>query len=132
MRGRSTEKWELVFRGEWEREDPITVQEMRTLGILGRHLSRARGAWDQRYLVLMDSLGSIGPHEKGRSGVFAMLVHLRKLCVISLVTGIRFVLRWVPSKFNFADGPSRGGAVGVAPSTLAEKDDSERWDVLLA
>jgi len=132
MRWRSTEKWELVFRGEWEREDPITVQEMRTLGLLGRHLSRARGAWDQRYLVLMDSLGSIGAHEKGRSGVFAMLVHLRKLCVISLVTGIRFVLRWVPSKFNFADGPSRGGAVGVAPSTLAEKDDSERWDVLLA
>ena len=127
---RDVSRWGTVFRGKWAKEEPITWQELRTLGLLGRHLSRVRGAWHQRYLVLMDSLSSIGAFEKGRTGVYPMLIQCRRLCAIGLTTGIRFVLRWTPGKWNYADGPSRGFPCGVAPSTLQEKDLG--WNLLEA
>ena len=42
------------------------------------------------------------------------------MLMLTICTGIRLVLRFVPSHWNFADGPSRGGAVGVDPETAAK------------
>jgi len=125
---RSVSQWETVFRGEWAREEPITVQEVRTLGLLSRHLSRAQGSWGSRFLVLMDSMGSIGCHEKGRSGSFPMLLQCRRLAAAALALGIRFILRWVPTHWNFADGPSRGGPCGVDKSS-AGREEVAPWAV---
>ncbi len=85
-------------------------------------------AWHKRYRVMMDSIASIGARAKGRSGIYAMLLQCRRLAAIALATGIRFVLRWTPGAWNFADGPSRGEACGVAKGTLCEKQAP--WDLV--
>ncbi len=117
MPWREESRWQTVVRGTWGKEEPITWQELRTLGLLGRHL-----------LVLMDSMAAIGAHEKGRSGIFAMLLQCRRLAAVAMAAGVRFVLRWTPGRWNFAGGPSRGEACGAAKSTRLEKEAP--WDLI--
>lgn len=117
---RDPTEWALSFKGTWDREEPITQQEVRTVGLLARHLARAKSNWGLRLLVLVDSMASIGALSKGRSSIYGILLQCRCFCAISMVTGIRFTLRWCSTLFNYADGPSRGFPVGLAPETAAK------------
>ena len=81
-----------------------------------RHLSRSSRAWEQRYLVFTDSLVCLGARGKGRSSSPPLLRLCRRLAAIRVACGIRIALRWVPSGWNVADGPSRGCAVGEHPA----------------
>ena len=40
------------------------------------------------------------------------------MACFQLAFGMRVVPRWVPTKRNHADGPSRGHNLGMAPETL--------------
>lgn len=62
---------------------------------------------DRRVLVATDNLAGLGVICKGRSSRREMLQAARQLGAISLAYGTRFYMRWVPSKRNWADGPSR-------------------------
>ena len=115
---REEARWALTFRGTWEREEAISVLEMRTATLLARHLSRSGANWGRRFLVLLDSISALGACMKGRSSSPPMLAGCRTLLAVHLSTGIRLLGRWCPSEWNFADGPSRGGPVGVAAETL--------------
>ena len=75
-------------------------------------------AWDRRVLVLVDSLVTLGAMRKMRSRAYGLQRQVLAVAMVSLSTGIRLVLRWVPSAWNPADGPSRGGPVGAAPETV--------------
>jgi len=74
--------------------------------------------------VLVDSLVALGALRKMRSGAKALLRQLLPIGMIALALGIRFLPRWIRSKYNPADGPSRGCRVGPAPET-ADKDSSD-------
>ena len=62
--------------------------------------------------MLCDSQVSIGAIRKMRSSSYPLLRQLRSIAGIFFATGIRLVMRWIPSRQNPADGPSRGVAIG--------------------
>ena len=76
--------------------------------------------------MLVDSMVAIGCLSKGRSSVRALLRLCRQAASVGLACGLRFLLRYVPSEWNVADGPSRGLGLGVAPETALAHQDREQ------
>ena len=113
----SLPRWRLVFKGRWERMEHINVLEFRTMVNVARYLARSATCWDTKYLVLTDSLVALGVLGKGRSSRPSLLALCRRLATMRMILGIRLYARHVVSEMNFADGPSRGFPVGVAPET---------------
>jgi hypothetical protein len=111
-------RWRLTFAGTFSREEGIATQEMRTITLTARHLARNRDDWNKKHLLFTDSQSALGAACKGRSSNFPLLRLCRRLCAISLCLGVVLRIRWVPSEWNWADGPSRGEGVGVALETL--------------
>jgi len=95
--------------------------------MLSKHLSRASTSWDQKVLVLVDSLVALGAVRKMRSSSISLLRQLLPIGMAALTLGVRLEPRWIRSRFNPADGPSRGQPVGPAPET-ADKDDDDDDD----
>ena len=112
------EDWRLLFKSQWKFEEHQNVLEMRALVMLARHLARSARSWDQRYLVFTDSLVCLGALGKGRSSSPALLRLCRKFAAVRIGCGIRLLLRWVPTAWNVADGPSRGAALGEHPEDV--------------
>ena len=100
-------RWSEVFRMRWKRTEPSNVVEFRTIVALLKHLARTKAAFNRRVLVVTDNLAALSVICKGRSSRRSMLGSARKLASLCLSTGIRLVMRWVPSGRNWADGPSR-------------------------
>ena len=67
---------------------------------------------------------TLGCLRKMRSGSAALQRQVLAVAMVSLATGIQPLLRWLPSAWNLADGPSRGAPVGPAPETV-QKHASE-------
>ena len=111
------ERWRLLFRGKWQVQEHNNILEARGILAMLRHLSRNRGAWHTRVLILTDSMVSLGSLGKGRSSAEGLLRVCRSCAAVELALGIRIYLRYVPSELNMADGPSRGLGVGVAAET---------------
>ena len=116
-------RWHLVFEGRWKEPEHNNILEARAALAALRHASRVRENWGTRVLFFTDSLVTLGAFSKGRSSVHALLQLCRRVAAISLATGIRPAWRYVPSELNFADGPSRQEAVGVAIDTV----QAHRW-----
>ena len=113
--------WRLVLKSRWKFEEHQNVLELRTLVLLARRLSRSSRSWDRRFLCFTDSLVSLGALGKGRSSSPALLGLCRRFAAIRAACGVRILLRWVPSGWNVADGPSRGAGVGDHPADGDEK-----------
>ena len=107
--------WHLVFSSTWGHQEHQNVLELRTILNLARHLSRTKASWGHRFLVLTDSLVSLGALSKGRSSSPSLLRLLRRWAAIRMALGISLALRWVPTHRNLADGPSRGANIGEHP-----------------
>ena len=113
----SRERWSLVVKGQWKREEHNNVTEARGVAAVVRHLSRSSRSWGKRILIFTDSLVALGCLSKGRSSAPSLLSVCRIVAAGCLVLRLRLYLRWVPSELNYADWPSRGGPVGVEPKT---------------
>eukprot|EP00959_Pyramimonas_sp_CCMP1952_P110517 2312169-Pyramimonas_sp.AAC.1 len=59
-------------------------------------------------LVLGDSLASVSAASRMRAHSRTMLGIMRRIGALSLESGSSFCIRWIPSEYNVADGPSRG------------------------
>ena len=116
-------RWKLTFSGRWTDREHISVLEARTVLLLARHLCRSRRTCQTRVLVLLDSMAALGCLSKGRSAVRPLLHLCRQLAGLTLFVGLRLWLRYIPSEWNPADGPSRGGRVGAASETVAAHKD---------
>ena len=101
-------RWRTLLRGLWDSEEHINIQEVRTLTMLDRRLGRDRRNWDTRHLCFSDSLVSVGAMRKGRSSSVPLLRLLRRSAACFFAYGLDLCLRWVPTKQNWADYPSRG------------------------
>ena len=103
----STERWRTLWCAPFDYKDTIHVLEAR--GILGAVKHRSRDQWKHgsRVLILNDNLGVVLAISKGRCADYGLLRIIRRIAAHSLATGIRFIVRWVPSELNIADGPSR-------------------------
>ena len=142
----------------WERTGWVTVHASRVLGthnILAlegealhrafKHALRSLRVHGRRVLFLVDNLPLAMAVAKGRAKSPLLTRVLLKISALSLATGTRMVVRWIPSEFNAADDPSRGKdgffaspAVGSAdpldaelpegPPGLADVDDGDAED----
>ena len=101
------ERWSEVFRMRWARKEASNVIELRVITALLLHLARAASSMHKRFLILTDNLAALAVLMRGRTSARSMRGASRKAAAVSLSSGLRFVLRWVPSGRNWADGPSR-------------------------
>jgi hypothetical protein len=61
-----------------------------------------------RQLVLVDSSVVFGAMSKGRSSCQPLLRRCRRWAAMSVVLNSQIIMKWLPSGWNPADGPSRG------------------------
>lgn len=119
-RWNDSSRFQEVFRCAWDRREPSNVVEtMMVVGALKR-LARDPMCWGMRVVIASDNLCCIGILSKGRSSRTRMLMLARQAAALQLSTGIRVVMRWVPSERNWADGPSRGQSIGYFDQKLGE------------
>jgi len=107
----------------WERAGWTTVHASRVMGthnILAlegealhrafKHALRSLRTHGRRVLFLVDNLPLAMAMAKGRAKSPLLTRVLLKMAALSLASGTRAVVRWIPSEFNAADDPSRGKA----------------------
>jgi hypothetical protein len=114
-------RWRRVALTRWGRKEHINILEARAWLLGVRHCSRSPGRRGLRVLYLVDSLVVLGAVGKGRSSCFALNQILRRAASHSLLWGTKVMMRWIPTWMNPADGPSRGGRIGVIPSSKFQK-----------
>ena len=122
-------RWRLALKGEWIYSEHNNIQEARTIVLSLKHVCRSQESWDRRLLVISDSLVAIGVLSKGRSSRRALLRQARIAAAYLLGFGLRLVLRYTPSKRNWADGPSRQQSIGVAKKLKGRRLRVPGWDV---
>ena len=105
---------------EWEKEEHQNILECRAAVAIRRRMARAPVHWRARVLIITDSLVTLGCMAKGRSSSRPLLHLCRQAAAVRLVSGVRPFFRWVSSPNNVADGPLRGGPLGVDKGTVGK------------
>jgi hypothetical protein len=108
-------RWKEAFRWSWDHPEHINVLEAKCLLAALRHKTRRSSSWGKRHLFFTDSQVTLGSLSKGRSSRPGMNWVCRVSAGLSLGFDLRLYIRWVPTKRNLADGPSRGFGIGPAP-----------------
>lgn len=99
--------WKAVISHPWRDSEHISVLEMRALATAARWAANQAPSGPHKILFLCDSAAVIGAASKGRSSAFSFTPPLRRFAAVCLCFLSVPVLRWVPSDYNPADGPSR-------------------------
>ena len=99
--------WHEVWSTQIFFKEPVHLIEARSvLGTL-RHFCKDSRKHGRRLAVLNDNMGVVLAVSKGRCHDYRLLRILRRMSALSLSTGVRLHLRWVPSELNVADEGSR-------------------------
>ena len=99
--------WQIAWSMPWRFQDNILHTEALALCWSVEHALRANRNFGRRILFLSDNLPLTLGVCKGRAKSSFLTKPLRKICALSLATGSKFHVRWVPSEWNVADKPSR-------------------------
>ena len=110
---RSKERFQECFRTTWSWTEPSNIVEARTIALAVQGLARSTKNWGKRLLLATDNLAALGALGKGRSSSMPLKMICKKMAAYLMATGMKLYLRWVPSVFNFADGPSRGWNIRI-------------------
>ena len=106
------DRWEVVYSTRWRHQEPSNIVEtVNTIGCI-KHLGRDTSNWEHRVVIATDNLASLGALGKGRSSSRRMLGLTRQAAVYVLAYGLKILYRFVPSRRNWADGPSRQKSLG--------------------
>lgn len=99
--------WKVARSGRWRSPAPrhITVGEARA-GLMALHWLSGR-VRDSLVIVCGDNQPCLGAFAKGRSSTWDVNVICRKICALSLATGILPRWLWLASEHNPSDRPSR-------------------------
>ena len=110
--------WAVTGRHQWRRPLTLPVAEARASLNAVKHVIRTQANWGMKHLLLSDSMTAVCALSRGRAQGF----ELRRVCqqfgAIPLVTRCSFSLRWIPSEWNPADGPSRGSWTASQPKQI--------------
>lgn len=101
------EKWKTLWNSEIHFKEPVHLIEARSILGAVRHRSRDHYRHGHRILIFNDNLGVVLACQKGRCSSYPLLRIIRRIAAHSLAAGLKIYVRWVPSEFNVADGPSR-------------------------
>lgn len=100
--------WSTIVSTPWrEHDEHINSLELRALSTAVRWALKSPSSIASRLLVFSDSQVAVFSSNKGRSSSHLLLRRLRPLAACLLSSGLRLLLRWIPSEDNPADGPSR-------------------------
>jgi len=111
-RWRDASRFSEEYRIQWSRRESSNVVETVTAVSCVKHLGRQKSAWDKKAVLCTDNMCCIGVLGKGRSSAARLLGLARQAAAVTLGTGLRILMRWVPGRYNWADGPSRGHKIG--------------------
>ena len=111
----------MVCRTKWKRKAHINELEGAALLMAVKHLGRSSLRRGQKVLMLSDSLVVVGAVSKGRSSSWRVNSYCRRIAAHLMFWGPRLYLRYINTRVNPADGPSRGGRIGVANDRLKKK-----------
>ena len=111
-------RWKELFRWTWDLQEHINLLELRAAFAAYRHACRSTRSWRCRHMLFVDNQVVLGIISKGRSSKAGLNHILRRIGALALATRCRFYVRWVPTKRNYADGPSRGQSLGVAMESV--------------
>ena len=100
-------EWTCVWRHKWLRQEHINVQEGRALLRAAERVTQTCGRLRRQHLILTDSQVVLGVVQKGRSSRPRLNRFARHLAALSLGYRQLFLYRWISTKINPADGPSR-------------------------
>lgn len=100
-------QWTPIVSSRWTRPEHINVLELRALTTAVRWVLTSARSQGARVFVLCDSRVVIGAATKGRSSSQPLLRRLRYLSALTLGSGVRLALSWVPTAHNPADECSR-------------------------
>ena len=94
------------------REEPSNIVEtVNTIRCI-KHLGRDRANWEHGVIIATDKLASLGALGKGRSSSRRMLGLTRQAAAYILAYGLKLPYRFVPSRRNWANGPSKQKGLG--------------------
>lgn len=99
--------WQTVWSAPWKHKANILHTEALALVWSFKHQVRNKSAFNKRLVALVDNLPLCLSAVKGRGRSGHLKGPLRHIACISLVTGCRLHVRWIPSEWNIADKPSR-------------------------
>ena len=104
-----SEGFRLVASKRWRwAGEHINVKETRAAVMGLRHACRVRRNCGRRLVSIVDSMVCVGCLDKGRSSRSAALnAHCRRAAAYTIGCRVRWRLRYVNTKFNVADEPSR-------------------------
>lgn len=100
--------WKTVHAARVRHPDNILRPEAAGAVWSIRHVARSSAGFGRRVLLLVDNPALALAFTKGRARSRHLRRPLQQVCAWSLGSGSRFVVRWIPSEVNPADGPSRG------------------------
>ena len=101
------DRWRLVCRGAWNRQEAIHLLEARTSLMCLRWAARSRNNFGSKLLTIGDNLADITACEKGRAKDAQLRWILRQSLAYSLATEIRWKRRFAESERNPSDADSR-------------------------
>ena len=99
--------WNCTWRHRWERQEHINELEGRTLVKAAERATSSLARIGHQHLICTDSKVMLGVVQKGRSSKPRLNRFARHLGALTLGYRQLFLFRWVSTKLNPADGPSR-------------------------
>eukprot|EP00959_Pyramimonas_sp_CCMP1952_P073707 1540525-Pyramimonas_sp.AAC.1 len=100
--------WNTVVATRVRHRSNILELEGDALVLGYRHILRTGGARGSRVLAIVDNIPLCLGAVKGRARSSYLLRPLRRIAALSMATGARLCVRWVPSERNPANKGSRG------------------------
>ena len=105
----SISSWKIAVRARNSRtKASINDLELEAIVRAVKWTLRNTQHFNSRIILEADSLVAVGVVRKGRSSVYGLLKHARRLAALLCASGVMLIMRHVESESNFADGPSRG------------------------
>lgn len=117
--------WTVVCRYRWKRQESMPILEARSTLFAVKHIARFIANFGHRHLLFSDSMTAISGISKGRANARGLRRVTQQIAAICLSSRLAIHVRWLPSEWNPADSPSRGGYSASVPTRCIDSHDGD-------